>query len=45
MVSGFALDMLHWAMLHVLLQCLTMAIEMACNGGAFIRCRRLFCLA
>jgi hypothetical protein len=22
-----------------------MAIEMACDGGAFVRCRRLFCLA
>ena len=43
--SSVALDMLHWAMLHVLLQCLRMAIEMASDGGAFIRRHRLFCLA
>ncbi len=43
--SDMALDILHWAMPHELLQCLRMAIEMACNGGAFICCRRLFCLA
>ena len=42
--SSVALDMLHWAMPHVLLQHLTMAIEMARNGGAFVR-HRLFCLA
>jgi hypothetical protein len=33
--SGVALDMLHQAMPHVSLQRLRMAIEMACNGGAF----------
>jgi hypothetical protein len=42
--SGVALDMLHWAMPHVSLQCLHMAIEMSSDGGAFVRCRRLFCL-
>jgi hypothetical protein len=31
-----ALDILHWEMLHELLQCLRMAIKMACNGGAFV---------
>jgi hypothetical protein len=36
--------MLHWEMLHVPLQRLRMAIEMACDGGAFIHCRRLFYL-
>ncbi len=40
--SGVALDMLHWAMPHVLLQRLRMVIKMACNGGAFVRHRRLF---
>ncbi len=45
MASGVALDMLHWEMLQVLLQRLTMAIEMARNGGAFICRRRLFHLA
>jgi hypothetical protein len=40
-----AMVMLHWAMPHGLLQCLCTAIEMACNGGAFIRPRQLFCLA
>ena len=43
--SGVALDMLHRAMPHVLLQSLTMAIKMVCRGGAFVRCRRLFLLA
>jgi hypothetical protein len=49
--SGFrcspVLDMLHLAMPHVSLQRLTMAIKMACNGGAFVcHCRLfLFCLA
>ena len=43
--SGEALVMLHWVMLHVSLQCLRMAIKMACDGGAFVRCRRLFLLA
>ena len=43
--SGVALDMLHRAMPHVLLQRLTMAIKMVCRGGAFVRCRRLFRLA
>jgi hypothetical protein len=43
--SGVALDMLHRAMPHVLLQRLTMAIKMVCRGGALVRCRRLFRLA
>ena len=43
--SNMALDILHWAVPHESLQCLRMAIEMACNGGAFIRRHRLFCLA
>jgi hypothetical protein len=43
--SGVALDMLHREMPHVSLQRLTMAIEMARNGGAFVRRRRLFRLA
>jgi len=40
-----ALVMLHWAMLHEPLQRLCTAIEMAYGRGAFVRCRRLFCLA
>jgi len=43
--SGEALIMLHRAMLHVPLQRLHTAIEMACDGGAFVRRRQLFCLA
>ena len=43
--SSMALDILHRAMLHESRQCLHMAIEMACDGGAFVRRRRLFCLA
>ena len=43
--SGKALVMLHRAMPHVPHQRLRMAIEMACDGGAFVRRRRLFCLA
>ena len=43
--SGVALDMLHWAMPRVSHQRLHMVIEMACDGGAFIRRCRLFCLA
>jgi len=42
--TGVALDVLHREMLHVSLQRLTMAIEMARNGGAFVRCCHLFCL-
>jgi hypothetical protein len=37
--SGVALDMLHWAMLHVSLQRLCTAIEMACHGDIFACCR------
>jgi len=40
-----ALVMLHRAMPHVPLQRLHTTIKMACNGGAFIRCLWLFCLA
>ena len=43
--SGVALDMLHRAMPHVLLQRLTMAINMVRRGGALVRHRRLFRLA
>jgi hypothetical protein len=43
--SSVALDMLHRAMPHLLLQRLTMAIIMVCRGGSFVRCRRLSCLA
>jgi hypothetical protein len=43
--SGVALDMLHRAMPHVLLQRLTMAINMVHRGGAFVRRCRLFRLA
>ena len=43
--SGKALVMLHRAMPHVPHQRLRMAIEMACDGGAFVCPRRLFCLA
>ena len=43
-VSGEALVMLHQAMPHVPLQRLRMAIEMACDGGAFIRHRPAFLL-
>ncbi len=34
--SSVALDLLHWAMPHSLLQRVCMAIKMACNGGTFI---------
>ena len=40
-----ALEMLHQAMPHVALQRLTMDIEMARNGGAFVHRCRLFRLA
>jgi hypothetical protein len=40
--SGEALVMLHWAMRFISHQRTTMAIEMARDGGAFVRCRRLF---
>jgi hypothetical protein len=42
---GAALDMLHWEMLQLLLQCLHIAIEMSSNRAAFVCHRRLFCLA
>ncbi len=44
-ISGVALAMLHRAMPRVLLQRLTMAINMVRRGGAFVRRRRLFRLA
>jgi hypothetical protein len=43
--SGVALDMLHWVMPKVSLQHLHMVIKMVCDGGAFVRRRRLFRLA
>ncbi len=39
-----ALVMLHQAMPHVPLHCLRTAIEFACDRGAFVHHRRLFCL-
>ncbi len=39
-----ALDLLHQAMLVVFLRRTAMAIEMARDGGTFVRSRRLFCL-
>ena len=45
LASGEALVMLHQAMPHVPCQRLRTAIEMACNGGVFVRRRQLFCLA
>ncbi len=35
--SSVALDLLHWAMPSSLLQCVRMAIKMACDGGTFVR--------
>ena len=43
--SSETLVMLHRTMCSVLLQCIWVAIEMTCDGGAFIRPRCLFCLA
>ena len=43
--SSVSRDMLHWAMLHTLLQCTRMAINMVCNRGTFARRRRLFLFA
>jgi hypothetical protein len=40
--SSVALDLLHWAMPCSLLQRICMAIEMACNGGTFVRHRQFF---
>jgi hypothetical protein len=39
-----ALDLLHWAMLDVSLQCIRMAIKSAGNGGTFVYYSCLFCL-
>ncbi len=40
--SSVALDLLHCAMPCSLLQRVCMAIEMACNGGTFVRHRRFY---
>jgi hypothetical protein len=40
-----ALDLLHWVMRSVFHWRTAMAIEMTRDGGAFVRCRRLFRLA
>ncbi len=40
--SSVALDLLHWAMPHSLLQRVCMAIEMACDGGTFVHHRRFY---
>jgi hypothetical protein len=37
-----ALDLHHWVMRAVLHHSTAMAIEMACYGGAFVHCHRLF---
>ena len=37
--SSVSLDMLHWAMPCALLPHIHMAIQMACDGGAFACCR------
>ena len=40
--SGEALVMLHWAMRSVPHRRTAMAIKMACDGGTFVRRRRIF---
>jgi hypothetical protein len=40
--SGKALAVLHWALRSVSNRRTVMAIEIACNGGAFVCCQRLF---
>jgi hypothetical protein len=40
--SSEALDLLHRAMPHSLLQRTCMAIEMACNGGTFVHHRQFY---
>ena len=42
MASGEALVMRHRAMCFISHRRTAMAIEMARDGGAFVRCRRLF---
>jgi hypothetical protein len=44
MASRVALDQLLWAMHSALHRLIRMAIEMASKVGAFVRCRRFFCL-
>ena len=41
--SSVSLVMLHWVMPRALLQCVRMAINMAHNGGTFVRHHHLFC--
>jgi hypothetical protein len=40
--SSVALDLLHRAMPHSLLQCVRMAIKMACDGGTFVCHHRFY---
>ena len=40
--SDVAMDILHWLMPRASLQRLRMTIEMACDGGTFVRRRRHF---
>jgi hypothetical protein len=40
--SSAALDLLHQAMPHSLLQRVRMAIKMACNGGTFVRHHQIY---
>jgi hypothetical protein len=42
--SRVALDLPSWAMCLALYRLICMAIEMASEIGAFVRCRRFFCL-
>jgi len=42
MASRVALDLLLWAMRSALYRLIRMAIEMASEVGAFVRCRRFF---
>jgi hypothetical protein len=44
MASRVALDLLLWAMRSVLYRLIRMAIEMASEVGAFVRCHRLYVL-
>ncbi len=44
MASRVALDLLLWAMCSALYRLIRMAIEMASKVGAFVCCRRFFCL-
>ncbi len=44
MASRVALDLLLWAMRSALYRLIRMAIKMASEVGAFVRCHRCFCL-